>query len=124
MKFPEHDQQQIIPALKMLGEPNRLRILCGLGLKCRPVTDIVNATGLGQTNVSFHLRVLREAGFVRAERRGPFIYYCLTDTELLRILHDLKRWVDARQATVTNEVNRHSRPIRYKSAAPITREVR
>ena len=71
MKFPEHDQEQIIPALKVLGEPNRLHILCGLGLvDCRPVTEIINATGLGQTNVSFHLRVLREAGFVRADRRG------------------------------------------------------
>ena len=97
MKFPERDQEQIIPALKVLGEPNRLRILCGLGFECRPVTDIINATGLAQTNVSFHLRVLREAGFVRAERRGPFIYYCLADPELLRILRDLKQWLDTRQ---------------------------
>ncbi|MHB8167606.1 MAG: ArsR/SmtB family transcription factor [Sulfuricella sp.] len=116
MKFSEYDQEQIIPALKVLGEPNRLRILCGLGLECRPVTDIINATGLEQTNVSFHLRVLRKAGFVRAERRGPFIYYCLADTELLRILHDLKRWLDTRQAAVAGEAHQHSRPIRHNSA--------
>jgi ArsR family transcriptional regulator len=73
-----------------------MRILCCLGLECRPVTDIINATGLGQTNVSFHLRVLREAGFVRTERRGPFIYYCLIDSDLLRILHDLKHWLETR----------------------------
>lgn len=109
MKFAEHDQAQIIPALKVLGEPNRLRILCRLGLECRPVNDIIDATGLGQTNVSFHLRVLREAGFVRAERRGPFIYYCLVDPELLRILHDLKRWLDARQAVVAGRPNRRVR---------------
>ena len=123
MKFPEHDQEQIIPALKVLGEPNRLRILCGLGLECRPVTDIINATGLGQTNVSFHLRVLREAGFVRAERRGTFIYYCLADPELLRILHDLKHWLDAHQATVISEAKQRSRPIRHNSAAAKTKEV-
>lgn len=123
MKFSEYGQEQIIPALKVLGEPNRLRILCGLGLECRPVTDIINATGLGQTNVSFHLRVLREAGFVRAERRGPFIYYCLADPELLRILHDLKHWLDAHQATVTSEVKQHSRPVRHNSAVAKTKEV-
>ncbi len=123
MKFPEHDQEQIIPALKVLGEPNRLRILCGLGLECRPVTDIINATGLGQTNVSFHLRVLREAGFVRAKRRGAFIYYCLADTELLRILHDLKHWLDAHPAAVASEVKQHSRPIGHNSAAAKTKEV-
>jgi len=79
--------------LKLLGEPNRLHILCRLGLECRPVSDIVEATGLSQTNVSFHLRALREAGLVRAERRGPFIYYCLPDPTLLNALADLNAWL-------------------------------
>lgn len=121
MNFPEHDQEQIIPALKVLGEPSRLRILCGLGLECRPVTDIINATGLGQTNVSFHLRVLREAGFVRAERRGPFIYYCLADPELLRILHDLKQWLEVRQGS--SEGRQSSKPAKRHSALAGTKEV-
>ncbi len=117
-KLLEHDEQErVVPALKVLGEPNRLRILCGLGLECRPVTDIIHATGLEQTNVSFHLRVLREAGFVRAERRGPFIYYCLVDPELLRILHDLKNWLNAREPSVVRETNQSSRPLKRKLAA-------
>ncbi len=123
MKFPERDQEQIIPALKVLGEPNRLRILCGLGFECRPVTDIINATGLAQTNVSFHLRVLREAGFVRAERRGPFIYYCLADPELLRILRDLKQWLDTRQTPVAGMSDQSSRPADPKSALAETEGV-
>ena len=123
MNFPEHDQEQIIPALKVLGEPNRLRILYGLGLECRPVTDIINATGLAQTNVSFHLRVLREAGFVRAERRGAFIYYCLADPELLRILHDLMRWLDARRMPVAGLSDQSNHPADPKSALAETEEV-
>ncbi|MHB8415854.1 MAG: ArsR/SmtB family transcription factor [Acidiferrobacteraceae bacterium] len=102
-----HNADQIIPALKVLGEPSRLRILCGLGLECRPVTAIIQATGLGQTNVSFHLRVLREAGFVRAERHGSFIYYCLADTELLSILNDLKQWLGAQQTAGTSNARKH-----------------
>jgi DNA-binding transcriptional ArsR family regulator len=121
MKFAKQDRAQLIPALRVLGEPNRLRILCDLGLECRPVTDIINATGLGQTNVSFHLRILREAGFVRAERRGPFIYYCLTDPELLHILRDLNRWLDTRQ---TADVNRRRQLNKRRvSAAARTKEV-
>lgn len=77
---------------------------------------------MGQTNVSFHLRVLREAGFVRAERRGPFIYYCLADPELLRILHDLKQWLDTRQGTGAGEVNLPSQPPKRHSAGARTRE--
>ena len=106
----EHDEQErVVPALKVLGEPNRLRILCSLGLECRPVTDIIDTTGLEQTNVSFHLRVLREAGFVRAERRGSFIYYCLIDSELLHILHDLKDWLSARQSPAAQDESNHAR---------------
>lgn len=81
--------------LKVLAEPNRLRILGALGCECQPVTAIIQATGLPQTNVSFHLRILREAGLVRAERRGVFIYYCLPDPQCLAILQSLQAWADA-----------------------------
>ena len=123
MEFPDHSQEQIIPALKVLGEPNRLRILYRLGLECCPVTDIINATGLAQTNVSFHLRVLREAGFVRAERRGSFIFYCLADPELLRILHDLMRWLYARRMPVAELSDQSNHPADPKSALAETEEV-
>ena len=86
--------KHLAPIFKILGEPNRLRILYSLGLECRPVSDVVKATGLSQTNVSFHLRALREAGLVRPERRGAFIYYCLPDPKLLHILEDLSGWVN------------------------------
>ncbi len=79
---------------KLLSEPSRLKILCSLGLECRPVSDVVNATGMSQTNVSFHLRILREAGLVRPERRGSFIYYCLPDPKLLQLIEDFQAWTE------------------------------
>jgi DNA-binding transcriptional ArsR family regulator len=91
------DVKRLAPILKLLGEPNRLRILFSLGLECRPVTEVVQETGMSQTNVSFHLRILREAGLVRPERRGPFVYYCLPDPELLDILRELAEWFDRRE---------------------------
>ncbi len=91
------------PVFKALAEPSRLRILCALGTECRPVTDIIHATDLPQTNVSFHLRILREAGLVRAERRGAFIYYCLTDPELLAILQSLQLWVAAHDSLASTQ---------------------
>lgn len=86
--------KHLTPVFKLLAEPNRLRILYSLGLECRPVSDVVKATGLSQTNVSFHLRALREAGLVRPERRGTFIYYCLPDPKLLHILEELSEWIN------------------------------
>ncbi len=79
---------------KLLSEPNRLRILCGLGMECQSVSAIVEQTGLSQTNVSFHLRLLREAGLVRPERRGAFIFYCLPDPGLLAILEEFRVWAE------------------------------
>jgi len=84
---------RLAPVFRILGEPNRLRILSSLSLDCRPVSDIVKATGMTQTNVSFHLRVLREAGLVRPERRGPFVFYCLPDSALLNIFENLSLWL-------------------------------
>lgn len=77
---------------KILGEPNRLKILTSLGLECRPVSAIVAATGLTQTNVSFHLRVLREAGLVKPEKNGAFVFYCLPDPELRHIIDQFNQW--------------------------------
>ena len=112
----------LFQALKVLGEPNRLQILLHVGLECCPVTDIINATGLPQTNVSFHLRILREGGFVRAERRGPFIYYCLDDPELLRILYELREWLEARPPLAT-EVASRKRPSPKRLAQNRVKEV-
>ncbi len=85
-ELPVNDLAQIF---KVLAEPNRLRILSSMGLECRPVSALVAATGLTQSNVSFHLRALREAGLVKGEKHGAFVYYCLYDTGLLTLLEDL-----------------------------------
>jgi hypothetical protein len=102
----------LFQALKVLGEPNRLQILLHVGLECCPVTDIINATGLPQT----------EGGFVRAERRGPFVYYCLEDPELLHILHELKEWLEARPL-LTAETTSRQNPASKHSAQNRVEEV-
>ena len=71
---------------KVLGDDSRLRILQALGTGERSVSEILGRTRLPQTLASFHLRILREAGVVAAERRGPFIYYRLGDPSLLNLL--------------------------------------
>jgi len=74
-KLREKQIGALAHALKTLGEPNRLSILLKLTRKCHSVSFITKATGLSQTNVSFHLRKLRETGLVKMEPRGRFKYY-------------------------------------------------
>jgi ArsR family transcriptional regulator len=78
--------------LKILSEPNRLKILASMGLECVPVSAIIAKTGLSQTNVSFHLRVMREAGIVKGERNGAFVFYCLYDYTIMDLLSKLAEW--------------------------------
>lgn len=87
--YPVEDLARIF---KILAEPNRLKIVTCMGLDCSPVSTLIAATGLSQTNVSFHLRVLREAGIVKAERRGGFVFYCLYDFQLLELLSSFDEW--------------------------------
>ncbi len=68
--------------LQALGDPTRLRILSILDTACVPVGAIAIAAGLRQPAVSHHLRVLRDRGVVRGERRGAYVYYCAASDEL------------------------------------------
>lgn len=69
--------------LQALGDPTRLRILFALELVCVPVGAIAAATGLAQPTVSHHLRILRDRGLVRGERRGTQVFYCLEDESVM-----------------------------------------
>jgi len=55
-----------VATFEVLAEPNRRRILDMLRTGERPVTEIVEQLAVSQPAVSKHLRVLREAGLVKA----------------------------------------------------------
>jgi DNA-binding transcriptional ArsR family regulator len=74
---------------KLLNDPNRLKILFAIGKEMKSVSEIMDETSLPQTLVSFHLRPLRESGIVLTERKGPFIYYGLSEPFLIDLLVSL-----------------------------------
>ena len=58
------------------------------------VCDFQDHFGLGQSKVSYHLRVLREAGLVREEARGKWTFYSIDGAaaaEALEAFRDLMR---------------------------------
>jgi DNA-binding transcriptional ArsR family regulator len=56
------------------------------------VSQIIEATGFSQPLVSFHLKLLREAGIVTTERKGTFVYNSLSDQELPKIIHQFAKY--------------------------------
>lgn len=60
---------------KVLSEVSRLQVLCALRSGSRNVTEIMEDTGLGQANVSKHLKILAQAGIVSRNPQGVSVYY-------------------------------------------------
>jgi ArsR family transcriptional regulator len=63
--------------IRVLGDPLRLRIVTLLARETLCTTHLVEETGAKQTNLSNHMKVLREAGLVETEPCGRFTYYKL-----------------------------------------------
>jgi ArsR family transcriptional regulator len=63
--------------LRILADPLRLRIVTLLARETLCTTHLVQETGARQTNLSNHLKVLREAEVVETEPCGRFTYYKL-----------------------------------------------
>lgn len=73
---------------KALSDPTRLEIVGLLAENGRElcVCEIESHFDLSQPTVSHHLRLLREAGVVTAERRGTWVYYALDPAARDRVL--------------------------------------
>jgi ArsR family transcriptional regulator len=80
---------------KAMGDPVRVKMYAALSQEpgreiC--ACDFVSIAGKSQPTVSHHLKVLREAGLVRGERRGTWIWYSVVPDRLaeLRRAFDLE----------------------------------
>lgn len=75
-----------------LSDPSRLSILEALRPAALTVSEVVQATGLTQSNVSNHLGCLHDCGLVRRNQEGRFVRYGLSDRRvemLLRLSEEL-----------------------------------
>lgn len=69
-----------------LADPSRLSILEALRERPRSVSEIVEVSGLTQSNASNHLACLLDCGLVEREPRGRFAIYALADARVGRLL--------------------------------------
>ncbi len=68
------------------SDPSRLSILEALRAGSLTVSEIVQATGLTQSNASSHLGCLRDCGLVTSEQQGRFVRYELSDKRVEQLL--------------------------------------
>lgn len=70
---------------KVLSEPARLSLLHALMANEANVSQLVELTELSQANVSKHLSVLLESGYVQRHKDGLFHVYSIADTSVWQL---------------------------------------
>jgi DNA-binding transcriptional ArsR family regulator len=100
---------------KVLSEVSRLQIACSLKSGAKNVTEIIEATGLGQANVSKHLKILTQAGIVAREQVGICVYYRINNPILFGLC-DLVYDSLAHQAQQQNQHLRRLEMLRQPSS--------
>ncbi|MFW9263010.1 ArsR/SmtB family transcription factor [Nostoc sp. CALU 546] len=70
---------------KVLSETSRLQILSCLRTGPMNVTEMGEATALGQANLSKHLKVLTQAGLVSRQQKGVSVYYAISDPVIFEL---------------------------------------
>ena len=76
-QLPEQAIDRVANYFQALAEPTRLRILNLL--REHNVGDLAQACGYTAANMSRHLAVLMQQGFVKREGRGTSVYYQIAD---------------------------------------------
>jgi ArsR family transcriptional regulator len=89
--------------MRVLADPLRLEIVTLLARETLCTTHLVEETGAKQTNLSNHLKVLREAGVVETEPCGRFTYYRLKPEVIESLAGQFASL--AQQARLTAEAN-------------------
>jgi ArsR family transcriptional regulator len=89
---------------KALGHAHRLELLEQLAQGERPVEVLADRTGLSIANASQHLQQMRRAGLVTNRREGKFVYYRLSDDDVLKLLAALRRIAERNVAEVDRVV--------------------
>ena len=79
---------ELAPLFKAVADPMRLRLLSLIachdgGESC--VCDLLEAFDVTAPSVSYHLKILREAGLISSQRRGTWVYYRVNPAVMARM---------------------------------------
>lgn len=90
--------------VRAIADPLRRRIVELLAQEQLCTCHLVELTGARQTNLSNHLRVLRDAGLVKSEPAGRYTYYRLLPEALASLADTLAEL--AVQARAADQIRR------------------
>jgi ArsR family transcriptional regulator len=90
--------------LKILSDPNRLRIMCLLLKGERCVCEVEGELGISQQLASHHLNVLKEGGFLASRREGTASYYAVEREKLEAMTQTFLTYLDYKKRASKTDV--------------------
>jgi len=83
-------EERCAEVLKAIAPPSRIKIIKVLekGQKC--VKELEELIGIKQSNLSQHLRILKDKGIIDCRRRGMEVCYRIKDRGILEIINCLE----------------------------------
>ncbi|MCC2493113.1 metalloregulator ArsR/SmtB family transcription factor [Bacillus cereus] len=98
--------EKVSSILKLLGDKTRLAIMRMVYEQEYCVCNFVDIFKMSQPSISQHVRKLKDAGLVKEERRGQWIYYSINiESEYYELVQDMIRHVDLPHGTTTCDDN-------------------
>lgn len=82
MSFDLNELEEVSQTLKLLGDKTRLTMMKLLENQECCVCELVEIFKTSQPSVSQHLRKLKDAGLVRENRKGQWIYYSVNPNSI------------------------------------------
>ncbi len=91
LEWMRHQAGQVVSLLKVMGNPDRLLLLCQMLQGEYAVGELEEMLDIHQPTLSQQLGVLRNEGLVATRREGKFIYYSVAHPHVQALLETLHR---------------------------------
>lgn len=91
---PEESITGITETFRILGDPNRLRIVLALLRQELCVLDIAALIGITESAVSHQMRLLRTLRLVKQRKMGKMVFYSLDDEHIEDLIRVASRHVE------------------------------
>ena len=87
----ERDLYVASRALKAMGHPLRLKILCMLAAAQEIIVqDLVEMVGTSQSNISQHLSIMRDKGILGSRKDANKVFYRIGDEKILQLIGTMR----------------------------------
>jgi len=94
-----------VKIFKALGHPIRMKIVRNLRNGPLCVCTINETTDFSQSNLSQHLKILKEAGILKSDKDGLKIMYSIKDEEIKNLLDSAEKIIKNEVKSMTNRLS-------------------